>query len=68
MIAEIRNMFRDFLTGAKTLTPVDEAWIDGILEHPDEAWQRRLDAAKAKRRQARIDEARAIYDREREGK
>lgn len=64
MIAEIRNMLMDWLTGAKTLTPLDEAWIDGVLEHPDEAWERRLAEAKAKRRAERIAAARALHERE----
>ena len=64
MIAEIRNLFRDFMTGSKTLTPVDDEWLDGILEHPDEAWERRVKAAKAKRRAERIASAQALRRRE----
>ena len=64
MVAEIRNLFRDFMTGAKTLSPVDEAWLDGILEHPDAAWERRVAAAKDRRRRDRIAAAKALYDRE----
>ena len=64
MIAEIRNLFVDFLTGEKTLTPVNEKWMDGILEHPDAAFQRRLDEAKARRREAAIQRARALHERE----
>ena len=64
MIAEIRNLFIDFLTGAKTLTPVNEEWMDGILEHPQAAWQRRLDETKARRREAAIKRARALHERE----
>ena len=66
MLAEIRNMCRDFLTGSKTLTPVDDDWIDGILEHPEEAWERRLRDAAAQRRASRIASARALYERERQ--
>ena len=68
LIAEIRNMFLDFLTGAKTLTPVDEPWLDGLLEHPEAAWERRVAEAKAKRRADRIASAKALYDREQSGK
>ena len=67
LIAEIRNMFMDFLTGAKTFTEVDEPWLDGLLEHPDAAWERRLAEAKAKRREARIASAKALYEREQAG-
>ena len=66
MLAEIRNMIRDFMTGSKTLTPVDDDWIKGILEHPDEAWSRQLREAAAKRKASRIAAARALYDRERQ--
>ena len=65
LVAEIRNLIRDFMTGSKTLTPVDESWIDGILEHPDDAWRKRVEAAKAARRESRIASARALYERER---
>ena len=64
MIAEIRNMFADFLSGAKTFTPVDEEWLDGVLDHPQAAWERRLAEAKAKRRAERIAAAKALYERE----
>lgn len=68
MIAEIRNMFRDFLARSKTFTPVDEEWIDGILEHPKAAWERRVADTKARRRAERIRAARELYDREQAGK
>ena len=65
MIAEIRNMMADFLTGSKTLSPVDESWLDGILDHPDAVWERRVADAKARRREQRLQAAKARYDRER---
>ena len=68
MIAEIRNMFQDFLTGSKTLTPVDEEWLDGVLEHPDAAWERRVAEVKKRRKAERIAAARALHDREQAGK
>ena len=67
LIAEIRNLFLDFLPGAKTMTPLDEEWLDGLLEHPQAAWERRVAEAKAKRRAARIASARALYEREQAG-
>lgn len=68
MIAQIRNMFSDFLSGAKTLTPVDEEWLDGVLENPVEAWERRVAETKERRRQDRIKSARLLYEREQAGK
>lgn len=65
LIAEIRNLFVDFLTRSKTLSPVDEEWLDGILEHPKAAWERRVADAKARRRAERIAAAKALYERER---
>ena len=65
MIAQIRNMFHDFLTRPKTLSPLDEEWLDGVLEHPGAAWDRRVAEAKRERREARIASARALYERER---
>lgn len=68
MIAEIRNMFRDFLTRAKTLSHVDEEWLDGVLEHPGAAWDRRVEEAKARRRESRIAAAKARFEREQANK
>lgn len=68
LIAEIRNLFVDFLTRSKTLSPLDEEWLDGLLEHPKAAWERRVAEAKAKRRAERIAAAKALYDREQGGK
>ena len=68
MIAQIRNMFHDFLAGSKTLTPVDEEWLDGVLEHPGDAWDRRVAEVKAKRKRDRIAAAKALYEREQAGK
>ena len=64
LIAQIRNLFIDFLTGAKRMSPVDEPWIDGVLEHPEEAWQRRLDEAKERRKADALKRARALRERE----
>ena len=65
MIAEIRNLFLDFLTSSKKLTPVDEEWLDGVLAHPAVAWERRVEATKRRRREDRIKAARELYERER---
>ena len=64
MIAEIRNLMIDFLTQSRTLTPVDEEWIDGMMGHPDEVWERRIESVKAARRKERLASARALRERE----
>ena len=65
MIARCENMIADYLTGAKKMSPVDAEWLDGVLEHPKAAWDRRVEEAKRSRRAARIAAARALYERER---
>ena len=67
MIAEIRNLALDYLTGRKTTSPIDGEWLDGILEHPQAAWERRLAQARAERRREAIARAQALYRRERAG-
>ena len=64
MIAQIRNLFLDFMTGAKTLTPLDDEWMNGILENPQQAWNRKLEAAKAKKKADAVKRARALHERE----
>ena len=64
MIAEIRNMFRDFLTGAKTLTPLDENWIDAVFEHPAATFERNIKAARKAKRDAAIKRAKERHERE----
>ena len=63
-IAQLRNMFRDFLSGAKKFTPVDEAWLDGVQEHPESAWESRVRETVARRKADRIKSARALHERE----
>ena len=67
-IAHIRSLFVDFLTQSKNLREVDEEWLDGLLEHPEAAWERRVKAARARRRKDRIEAARELRERERRTK
>lgn len=64
MIAQIRNLFLDFMTGSKTLTPVSEEWVDGVLEHPQAVVNRAVEDAKARKKAAAIQRARALHERE----
>ena len=64
MIAQIRNMFQDFMTGSKTLTPVDEEWIDGILQNPKDVLETVLAEARQERKAQLIRRARALHERE----
>ena len=64
MIAEIRNLFVDFLTRSKTLSPVDEEWLDGVLDHPEAAWERRVAETRAKRKAERVAASKALHERE----
>ena len=64
MIAQIRNLVLDFMTGSKTLTPVDEGWVDGLLEHPQEAVNRAVDEAKARKKKAIRERALALHESE----
>ena len=64
MIAQIRNLFIDFLTAAKSMTPVNEEWADGILEHPSAAWERKVADVKARRREDALRRAAALRERE----
>ena len=67
-IAHIRSLFVDFLTQSKTLHEVDEEWLDGLLEHPDDAWERRLQSAKEARKKQRIAAAADLREREQQTK
>ena len=64
MVAEIRNMFRDFLTGSKTLTPLEEPWIDSVFEHPMAAHDRNMKNARKAKRDAAVKRAKALFERE----
>ena len=63
-IAHIRSMVFGYLAGSKKIPGVDEDWLDGVMEHPDAAWERRVNDVKAKRKADRIAEAKALHARE----
>ena len=67
LFLEIRNVLEAQYTGAKTLDSPNERWIDGILEHPDAAWEKRMEDAKRLRRERKIASARALHEREQRG-
>ena len=63
-IAHIRSMIFDFLTGSKDIHGVDEEWLDGLLEHPDAALERRVEEARKKRRADSVAMTKALFEHE----